>query len=466
MKYPFRCWLIFFAISLTAAAMTAPVEAGDDDRRRIFDQQNLVAWCIVPFDDRQRTPEQRSEMLRRLGISKFAYDYRAEHLPTFDAEMQAIKRHGIELTAWWFPQTLNEEARVILDVLRRHGIETQLWVSGGGGPTNSAAEQRARVEAEAARIGEIAAAAAQIGCRVSLYNHGGWFGQPENQIEIIRHLDLPNVGIVYNLHHGHEHLERFAELLSMMLPHLDCLNLNGMVAGGDQQGKKILRIGEGDLDLQLLRVIRDSGYQGPIGILNHTQENAEVRLRENIEGLQTLVRQLERVGDDAPEGPAGDAAPQPDAGQGLGALDDLDLSSYSDQTVRRILRIARRHGDASRGLAVFTSATSACINCHRIGEHGGRVGPPLTSLARQRTPAEIVEAVYWPQRTVPPEFVARAVLAADGQVIRSGFCTTPMMAITWTCRSPTRDTCAAKSLPWTSIRCGRSPAAARSNGPS
>ena len=49
-------------------------------------------------------------MLERLGVTRLAYDWRAEHIPTFDAEVAALQRHGIELTAWWFPATLNDEA--------------------------------------------------------------------------------------------------------------------------------------------------------------------------------------------------------------------------------------------------------------------------------------------------------------------------------------------------------------------
>src|SRR5580765_6497736 len=91
---------------------------------KLFAQDNLVAWCIVPFDTKKRGPEERAEMLQRLGFKHFAYDYRAEHIPTFDAEIAALKKRGIELTAWWFPQTLNAEAKQILDVLKRHGIKT------------------------------------------------------------------------------------------------------------------------------------------------------------------------------------------------------------------------------------------------------------------------------------------------------------------------------------------------------
>lgn len=259
----------------------------------IFARSNLVAWCIVPFDAKKRGPEERAAMLEKLGLRHFAYDYRAEHIPTFDAEISAMKKHGVEIAAWWFPTVLNDEARQILAVLERNKITPQLWVMGAGGAVRSPEEQTARVEAEAARLRPIAEAAAKAGCKVALYNHGGWFGEPENQIAVIEKLKMPNVGIVYNLHHGHDHLSRFPELLSKIKPHLLALNLNGMVAGGDQIGKKILPLGQGDRELELLRIIQKSGWRGPVGVLNHTDEDAEGRLLDNLEGLDWLIAQLE-----------------------------------------------------------------------------------------------------------------------------------------------------------------------------
>ncbi len=259
----------------------------------LFEKDNLVAWCIVPFDSKRRGPGERAEMLEKLGIKHFAYDYRAEHIPTWDAELDALKRHGIELTAWWFPGSLNDEAKRTLDLFARHGVKPQLWVSGGGAATKDAAEQKERVEKEAARIRPIAEAAAAQGLKVALYNHGGWFGEPENQIEIIAKLGMPNVGLVYNLHHGHGHIDRFPALLQKMKPHLLALNLNGMSRGGDEHGDKILPLAQGELDLPMLKMIRESGWRGPIGILNHTSEDAELRLLDNLDGLNWLVPQLD-----------------------------------------------------------------------------------------------------------------------------------------------------------------------------
>lgn len=257
----------------------------------LFARTNLVAWCIIPFDARKRGPEERARMLEALGIRRLAYDYRAEHVPTFDEEIITLKRHGIELTAWWFPTELNDEARLILATLKRHQVSPQLWVMGGGSPDGSTKGHDRHLAAEVERIGKIARAAAEIGTRVGLYNHGGWFGQPTNQIAIIERLkreDVTNVGIVYNLHHGHEHMDRFAGHLALLQPHLLALNLNGMDPDGDRTGRKILPLGEGRLDRDWFRIVSESGWFGPIGILNHTDEDAETRLRANLEGLSRL----------------------------------------------------------------------------------------------------------------------------------------------------------------------------------
>src|SRR5687768_6871429 len=276
-------FLAFVVSGVTGRAQPprAATAIADEQGKGLFAGENLVAWCIVPFDAKKRGPEERAAMLEKLGVKRLAYDYRAEHVPTWDAELEALKRHGIELTAWWFPTSLNDEAKKTLALFQRHGVKPQLWINGGGAPTKDTAEQQARIETEARRIKAIAEAAAPRGLKVALYNHGGWYGEPENQIAIIERLrtdGITNVGIVYNLHHGHEHLDRLPELLAKMRSHLLTLNLNGMTRGAEKAGRKIMVLGQGEEDLRLLRAIRDSGWHGPVGILNHTNEDAETRL--------------------------------------------------------------------------------------------------------------------------------------------------------------------------------------------
>src|SRR6187397_574994 len=124
----FRILVILLGALLCGAANGAPA---------LFARSNLVAWCIVPFDAKKRGPEERAAMLEKLGFKLFAYDYRAEHIPSFDAEMEALKRHNVQLLAWWFPGALNDEAKLILGVIKRHNLHPQLWVMGGGEPTKN-----------------------------------------------------------------------------------------------------------------------------------------------------------------------------------------------------------------------------------------------------------------------------------------------------------------------------------------
>lgn len=272
-------------------AKTSPTPA-QPFQPETFQNKNLVAWCIVPFDSQKRTPEQRAEMLEQLGIKRLAYDYRAEHIPTFEEEILTMKKHGIEMTAWWFPTVLNDEAKLILQLIQKHQIHPQLWVTGGGDPNMNEEQTKAFIETEVRRIREIAAAADQAGCKVALYNHGGWYGEPENQIRLLQAINMPNVGIVYNLHHAHHQLDRLDDILAKIKPYLLAINLNGMENDGERIGKKILPIGQGSRDKEVLERIGKMGFDGPVGILNHTDLDAALRLKENLDGLKKLTADL------------------------------------------------------------------------------------------------------------------------------------------------------------------------------
>lgn len=260
-----------------------------------FARTNLVAWCVVPFDSQKRGPEERAAMLDRLGVKRLAYDWRAEHIPSFDPEVAAMRKHGIELTAWWFPAALNDEAKAILACLERNKIHPQLWVTMGTEPEPDAAKLAQKLDGAVTTLAPICVEAKRLGCTVALYNHLGWFGEPANQVAIIAKLKAAghtNVGSVYNFHHAHAHLADFAEQFRILQPHLLALNLNGMVRDGDKAGKKIIPLGTGDEELRLLQLVNASGWRGPVGIIGHTEEDAEVKLRKELDGLEKLAPQV------------------------------------------------------------------------------------------------------------------------------------------------------------------------------
>ena len=131
---------------------------------------------------------------------------------------------------------------------------------------------------------------AEIGCKLGLYNHGGWGGKPENLVAVCKALRAEgheHVGIVYNWHHGHDRIQEWKDDLNLMKPFLLCLNLNGMNTGAKP---KILALGKGEHEERMLKILIESGYEGPIGILDHQNHlDAEESLRANLDGLKKFL---------------------------------------------------------------------------------------------------------------------------------------------------------------------------------
>lgn len=547
------------------------------DKADVLRRENLVAWCIVPFDAAKRGPAERATMLEELGIMRCAYDWREEHVPTFEQEILEYKKHGIEYFAFW---STHEAA---FKLFEKYDLHPQIWqmMSQPAGET-----EEAKVEAAAQQMLPLAKRTKAMGCKLGLYNHGGWSGEPENLVAVckrLHELGQDHVGIVYNFHHGHGHINDWAESFALMKPYLHCLNLNGM---NELEQPKILGIGKGAHELEMIRTVVESGYDGPIGILDHREQlDARESLLENRDGLEWVRKEIDRPGSGGPK-PVAPADPkaaavsgrvypgadayrrlpitvevratirgheqynilvasdtkqsadhwelfsmvgsgvltaylpgkQPDhvhseaaicdgkthtlsmvyepdrvrlfmdgqqvadqaiavrdggtqvpgglavgslveggfgcAGQidwvrisrgardiaaepvvvatrddsvvGLWTYDGKDAAGangrllpeipYDADLVTRLVSESAEHGNAIRGAAVFADVKVACISCHKIGIHGGTVGPELSAVAKDRKLNHIVESVLWPKRDVKPEFVTFQILTIEGQI--------------------------------------------------
>lgn len=252
---------------------------------------NLVAWCIVPFDARNRTPAERAEMIKRLGMRRVAYDWRAQHVESFPEEVKQYREHGIEFFAFWSWHDAIEP------FIRGGQIRPQIWITLRSPSEGSQHEMVARA---AESMLPMVLKTRQLGLKLGLYNHGGWGGQPDNLVAVCEHLrehhDADHVGIVYNFHHGHEHIDGFSKALEQMLPYLLCLNLNGMADPDSVDGhtNKILPIGSGKHERAMIAQVIKLGYGGPIGILDHRNEmDAEESLLQNLEGLAALLKTIQ-----------------------------------------------------------------------------------------------------------------------------------------------------------------------------
>lgn len=273
-------------VSVVLTGAETPSRTGAD----VLRPENLVAWCIVPFDAAKRGPEARAGMLRELGLRRCAYDWRNEHVGSFEQEILAYQKHGIEFFAFW---GVHDQA---FELFKKYDLHPQIWMTlSEPSSPDASATGAAKVELAAKQMQPLAERAQAMGCKLGLYNHGGWGGEPANLVAVcqrLRELGLDNVGIVYNFHHGHGHIADWQAAFAIMQPYLLCVNLNGMNPDSEP---KILGIGKGMHEREMIQQMIASGYDGPVGIIDHRNElDAKQSLEENLEGLQRLRAELSR----------------------------------------------------------------------------------------------------------------------------------------------------------------------------
>jgi hypothetical protein len=261
-----------------------------------FRKENLVVWCIVPFDAKNRGPAERAEMVERLGLKRVAYDWRKKHILEFEDEILAYKKHGLEYFAFWGWHESMEE------LIKKHEITPQIWsMFRGQQPSEGTVDEKVKIVAD--QFLPDAKKAKSLGLKFGIYNHGGWAGEPKNLVAVCELLrtehGLDNVGIVYNFHHGHADIEDFEARFKLVQPYLLCLNINGMVDANlvDKKSRenKILPLGSGKHEEKMIRHVIGSGYEGPVGVLGHRKEmDAEESVGLNLKGLHDLLSDEEK----------------------------------------------------------------------------------------------------------------------------------------------------------------------------
>lgn len=290
-------------------ALNVPAAWSEDS---IWAHDNLVAWCAAPpWDAKARGPEERAQMLKRLGFKHFAYNWRPPAIKSFDAEIKAMKRHGINLLGWALYGSDNPSLPLILEAFKRHDVHPQLWLMQGPMPGSplwaqefprTAEEQARRIIEEADRIKALVLLVAPYGSKVNLYNHNGWFGMVENQLALIgrlREIGVGDVGMVYNFSHArdevHDDSRNFRELWAKMRDHVVAVNVSGMRWEG-----QIVYPSQGDSELDMMRVIQESGWKGPVGVIAEKGGDAQVTLANYLKGLDWLAAELQRPGSAGP----------------------------------------------------------------------------------------------------------------------------------------------------------------------
>ena len=81
--------------------------------------------------------------------------------------------------------------------------------------------------------------------------------------------------------------------------------------------------------------------------------------------------------------------------------------------VARYLAAATMPGDATRGREALQK--SGCTACHRLGAIGSEVGPDLATVGG-KPPAQLIEAIFDPNRAVEQRYTVTTFILEDGTV--------------------------------------------------
>lgn len=350
---PFHCTACALLVLL---ASLRTVSAGGT--RDLWLHDGLIPWVVGVYDARPLSPEERAEMLERLGFRKFAYFWEPDtrDVRVVDAEIEALQRHGIDIVAWWFSYDARDPfAAMLLEAFRRHHISPSLWISPtyrdlegawkpyvperlahlppsadlarlsksdqeiivaakirawqeyiGNTIAQTPEEQLKRVRREADRIGAIVHLVAPYGNRIALYNHDGWSGIEDNQLAILERLKssgVDGIGMVYAFNHVrdkyHDDTVDFPALWSRMKRHVVAITLTGICMDDGTTAYP----SQGDGELAMMRTIEDSGWYGQVGVFAgewHGRGDAETTLRNVLTGVDWLRAELKRPGSGGP----------------------------------------------------------------------------------------------------------------------------------------------------------------------
>ena len=106
------------------------------------------------------------------------------------------------------------------------------------------------------------------------------------------------------------------------------------------------------------------------------------------------------------------------AGMPAQTLDNAEMTGIVAylRNMRSIDSATVQRGDAARGRALF-EGKGGCTSCHRVGVVGSRVGPNLTDVGAQRSPASIQRSLLDPTSQMMPINRPVRAVTKDGTVV-------------------------------------------------
>lgn len=230
----------------------------------------FFAYCIDTHDSMKRSLEEQARMLKELGYDGVGHlwlDHVEERLKTLDAEGLRLFQITIQVNIASEDAPYDLRLKEVLPLL--HGREVQLCLlMGGMKPSDLQGDDRG-----VAIVRELAGLGEASGTQILLYPHANdWLETVDDAIRIAKKVNLPNVGIMFNLCHWlkEDKEEQLGDLLKEAMPWLRAVSINGADTAREIRegtGNWLQPLDSGSFDVgALLEKLAQLNYTGPVGL--------------------------------------------------------------------------------------------------------------------------------------------------------------------------------------------------------
>ncbi|MGQ9820988.1 MAG: sugar phosphate isomerase/epimerase family protein [Thermogutta sp.] len=256
-------WALGWLGGWTCAGLAGAEEWRGDSAQPFF------AFCMDTHDNKRRNLEEQARMLKELGYDGAGHiglDQVRDRLATLDRAGLRLFQVYVVINVGPVGQAYDPRIIECFSLLKGRGTQVALTLRGLP-PGDPSGDERA-----VAILRELAAAAAEHQVELVLYPHAGdWVQAIEEAVRVAEKVDRPNLGVMFNLCHWLQVSpdRDFERALRLCRPWLRAVSINGANEHSDKADwSEYLRpLGTGSFDvLRFLRVLRDVGYSGPIGL--------------------------------------------------------------------------------------------------------------------------------------------------------------------------------------------------------
>jgi sugar phosphate isomerase/epimerase len=231
----------------------------------------LYAFCMDIADAKKRTLPEQAQMLRELGFDGAGYPVWLD--ASADANLQTLDQSQLKLAIAWTTVNVNPDAKPfdpkLLDTLRKlKGRNTTVCVLLQGLPPADPRGEQPAIRA----LRQLGDAAAASDLRVSIYHHtGDWTQSLLDAAQLVKKVDHPRVGLNFNLCHWLmiDGDKDYRPVLKENASKIFVVTINGAKLGTKTWTNGLIQgLDQGDFDnRQLLALVREIGYRGPIGLM-------------------------------------------------------------------------------------------------------------------------------------------------------------------------------------------------------